>query len=90
MNDIDNLKNLYSITGNILDINEILINRGELRDLLKDAHRYRWLKRNSDYPPAYIEVQAEIHGSDTLDEAIDVELARGFGTVKTSRKINDR
>ena len=82
MNTADDFPNLYSITGKIIDINRMLVNRAELRCILKDVARYRWLKRNSDYPPAYIEIQAEIHGSDTLDEAIDSELARGFGTIK--------
>ena len=33
--DIDTIPNLYSITGNILDINTVLINREELRKLIE-------------------------------------------------------
>ena len=33
--DIDTIPNLYSITGNILDINTVLINREELRKLVE-------------------------------------------------------
>ena len=33
--DIDTIPNLYSITGNVLDINTVLINREELRKLVE-------------------------------------------------------
>ena len=33
--DIDTIPNLYSITGNVLDINTVLINREELRKIVE-------------------------------------------------------
>lgn len=34
--DIESIPNLYSITGNVLDINTVLINREELRKLIAE------------------------------------------------------
>lgn len=38
------LRSLYEITGDIKDINTVLVQRDRLEKAEKDAERYRWLR----------------------------------------------
>ena len=42
------LRSLYEITGDIKDINTVLVQRDRLEKAEKDAERYRWLRDGCD------------------------------------------
>lgn len=56
IDNIDKLKTLYDITGSILDINTLLINRNEYEELLKRLQEYELnCGEGKVYYEAYIE-----------------------------------
>lgn len=62
-------RNLYEITGNVLDINTMLLNRNELKALQLNDERYRWLRNGNAYRPE----EWGCTGGAQLDEWIDEE-----------------
>lgn len=72
-----NTTSLYEITGDIKDINSVLVNRAILNDLQKDSDRLNWLLTYFVGPRTDIDdklVDASDNGVDALLALIDGEL----------------
>ena len=41
---LESFENLYTITGDINNMNSMIVNRAVLKQLILDANRYRWLR----------------------------------------------
>lgn len=65
--DIDTIPNLYSITGNILDINTVLINREELRKLLEAKEELLEFAQGLGGVPCPLEVYEWLRKNNILD-----------------------
>lgn len=84
---ISKYKTLYNRTGNILDINTILVPRDEMCELLKQAKRKDWLTeyvfygKDNVYPAL---VQAFVIGelNKEIDRQIDLDATDAFGTLE--------
>lgn len=72
-----NTTSLYEITGDIKDINSVLVNRAELSKLQKDSDRLNWLLTYFVGPRTELDdklVDASDSGVEALLTLIDGEL----------------
>lgn len=73
----DELPSLYDTTGNITDINTLLINRNVLRQLEADVERYQWLRDPKaavlicPYPLVIRSSDDEVIYNEELDALVD-------------------
>lgn len=65
--DIDTIPNLYSITGNVLDINTVLINREELRKLIEAKEELLEFAQGLGDVPCPLEVYVWLYKYNILD-----------------------
>lgn len=77
--DIDTIPNLYSITGNILDINTLLINREELRKLCTSVEAIAALAHTGGF--------VGMSERDALISIRRISLPYWDSKVKTSHKV---
>lgn len=59
--EVDNLRSLYEVTGDIKDINTLLVNRADLQEIARDARvSKRVLEMVYQFPPPRVPVQTHL------------------------------
>lgn len=73
MIDLKATPSLYDITGDIKDINTLLVPKQLLEAAEKDAARYQWLRDTGD--ETWVPLKSRLRGSNKAEAHIDAAIA---------------